>query len=86
MLNNRFGKLGGYVGVKRSYTSTRKPETPGKKPFSFQAINIFELKKQMKSLNVNKPLGPSDIPAWVLKDCMNMIGHPLSYMINNFIS
>ena len=29
----------------------------------------------------------SDIlPAWVLKDCMNIIAHPLCYMINTFIS
>ena len=86
LLNYRFSKLGDYLGVKRMYTSPI-PKPPGRKSFRFQPINILELKKKhIKSLNVNKPLGPSNIPAWVLKDCMNMIAHPLCYMINTFIS
>ena len=39
----------------------------------------------MKELNSNKPLGPSNIPAWVSKDCMNIVAEPLQLLINAFI-
>ena len=42
-------------------------------------------KKHLKRLNKNKPLGPSDIPAWALKDCFNLLAEPLFFMINAFI-
>ena len=42
-------------------------------------------KKALKELNANKPLGPSNIPAWALKDCMNIVAEPLQFPINAFI-
>ena len=55
------------------------------KKFSLQPISLFECKKHLKRLNKNKPLGPSNIPAWALKDCLNLLAEPLCFMINAFI-
>ena len=35
--------------------------------------------------NKNKSIGPHSIPAWVLKDCRNVMAEPLCYLINAFI-
>jgi hypothetical protein len=40
----------------------------------------------LKQLDSSKPLGPSDIPAWALKDGANYIAEPLTYLINSFIA
>ena len=39
----------------------------------------------MTRLNKNNPLGPSDIPAWALQDCLNLLAEPLCFVINAFI-
>ena len=39
----------------------------------------------MKEWNSNKPLGPSNIPAWASKDCMNIVAEPLQFLIIAFI-
>ena len=39
----------------------------------------------MRSLNTNKPLGPSNIPAWALKDSLNVIAEQLTFLINAFL-
>ena len=39
----------------------------------------------MRQLKSNKPLGPSNIPAWALEDCLNIIAEPLTYSINAFL-
>ena len=36
--------------------------------FNFRFITKFECLRTIKTLNPNKPLGPTSIPAWVLKD------------------
>ena len=36
----------------------------------------------MKQLNSNKPLGPSNIPAWALNDCHNIIAEHPTYLLN----
>ena len=36
-------------------------------------------------MNKNKPIGLSKIPAWALKDCLNIIAEPLCFLINSFI-
>ena len=35
---------------------------------------------------MNKPLGPSKIPAWALKDAQSVLAKPLCFLINEFIS
>ena len=39
----------------------------------------------IKKLNIIEPLGPSSIPAWALKDCLNIIAEPLRFMISSFL-
>ena len=46
---------------------------------------MFECKKHLKRLNKNKPLGLSNIPAWALKECLNLLAEPLCFMTNAFI-
>ena len=56
------------------------------KKFSLQPISLFECKKKhLKRLDKIKPLGPSNIPAWALKDCLNLLAEPLCFMIKAFI-
>ena len=83
LLNYRFSRLGDYLGEYKSYIIWQ--DTVNKNEFSFQPISLFECKKQIKILNVNKPLGPSKIPAWALKDAMNVIAEPLTFLINAFL-
>ena len=41
--------------------------------FRFQPISLYECKSHVKSLNINKPLGPSNIPTWALEDFLHII-------------
>ena len=44
--------------------------------FQFRFFTEFELKKELKSLNNQKPIVPSSIPPWALKDgCAIIVGH-----------
>ena len=86
LLNYRFSKLGEYFGQARQYMSTTSKEIQNNnRKISLQPISIIECKKHLKRLNKNKPLGPSDIPAWALKNCLNLLAEPLCFMINAFI-
>ena len=31
-------------------------------------------------------MGPCDVPAWALKDCLNIIAEPLTFLINAFLA
>ena len=39
----------------------------------------------MRQLKFKKTLGPSNIPAGALKDCLNIIAEPLTLLINAFL-
>ena len=56
-----------------------------KKYFRFNPSVFMNVKNSYLCLNKNKPIGPCSIPAWVLKDCRNVIAQPLCYLINAFI-
>ena len=75
MLNYKFSKLGDYLESFSNYIETFKFAT--KKSFKFQPISIYKSQKVLRSLNCNKPMGPSNIPAWALKDCIKIIAEPL---------
>ena len=76
LLNYRFSKLGDYSGVVKKFISS---EHLINEEFQFQPISIYECRKQIKSLNINKPLGPSNIPAWALKDASDVLAEPLTF-------
>ena len=86
LLNYRFSRFGGYLGQATQYMNTTSKEIlNNNRKFRLQPISIFESKQHLKRLNTNKPLGPSDIPAWALKDCLNLLAELLCFMINAFI-
>ena len=37
-------------------------------------------------MNTSKPLGPSKIPAWAIKDAKAALAEPLCYLINQFVT
>ena len=87
LLNYRFSKLGDFIGQCKFF----KEETfnissiPNFAKFSFHPVTLYECKKIVRSLNTKKPLGPSNIPAWALKDSLNVIAEPLTFLINAFL-
>ena len=83
--NYHFWKLGDYL-VKSSIND-KSPEIHfNDESFNFQPISLFTCKKLLKELNIRKPLGPFNIPAWALKDCSNIFAEPLCFLINAFIT
>ena len=54
--------------------------------FQFRFTTEFELKKELTSLNSQKPAGPSSIPPWALKDESDVIVGHLTNVNNSFIS
>ena len=82
LLDNKLSKFGDYLGSFSNYIETFKFAT--KKSFKFQPISIYKSQKVLRSLNCNKPMGPSNIPAWALKDCIKIIAEPLT-LINSFL-
>ena len=87
LLNYRFSKLGDFIGQWNFF----KEETfnissiPNLAKFGFHLITLYECKKIVRSLKTKKPLGPSNIPAWALKDSLNVIAEPLTLLINAFL-
>ena len=41
--------------------------------FQIQPMSIYDRRKQIKSLNINKPLGPSNFQAWAPKDASDVL-------------
>ena len=46
---------------------------------------MYQCKKLVRNINSKKPLGPSNIPAWALKDSVDIVGEPLTFLINAFL-
>ena len=85
LLNYRFSKLGDCLG--NSSRNDKLPELHfNDEIFNFQPMSLFTYNKLLKELNIRKPLGPSNIPAWALKDCTNILAEPLCFLINAFIT
>ena len=49
--------------------------------FQCEPISIYTCKKFLKELDPCKPLGPSETPAWVLKDSLSATAEPLCFLI-----
>ena len=87
LLNYRFSKLGDYIGLKQK-TFNEEIETRDKAnvTFKFQPVTIFACIKFGKELNINKPLGPSNKPAWALKYSISVIAESFCFLINAFLN
>ena len=87
-LNYRFSTLGEYknadppIDVPTEYSVHSKTN----RHFQFRFITHKEMKDAVLLLPLNKPLGPSKIPAWALKDSINTVNPILTMIINECIS
>ncbi|XP_057299217.1 uncharacterized protein LOC130629860 [Hydractinia symbiolongicarpus] len=50
--------------------------------FRLKPITVNETMKHLQSLKRKKSVGLDDLPSWLLKDCMEVIASPLTYIIN----
>ena len=75
LLNYQFSRLGDFfcktntlaaANFKSSFNSLHLVRVQNQ--FQFRFITDFELKKELMSLNNQKPIGPSSIPPWALND------------------
>ena len=82
LLNYTFSHLGDYYGRKIPNNIESKTTL---KLFSFRPTTIKEVFDAVKSLKINKPLGPSSIPAWDIKDGMTEIVPQLTMVINEYV-
>ena len=87
LLNFKFSVLGEYFGERKKFDKTLfSADTGNANRFFFKFVTCKEVHDLIKCLNVNKPLGPSKIPAWALKDAQSVLAEPLCFLINEFIS
>ena len=84
LLNYRFSTLGEFIGLQQ--TNNIPPKTAPRKCFNFRYITTKETNVLIDSLNTSKPVGPSKIPAWAIKDAKAALAEPLCYLINQFIT
>ena len=87
LLNFKFSVFGEYFGERKKIDKTLFSADTGKaNRFFFKYVTFKEVHDLIQCLNVNKPLGPSKIPAWALKDAQSVLAEPLCFLINEFIS
>ena len=84
LLNYRFSTLGEFIGLQQ--TNNIPPKTAPRKCFTFRYITTKETNVLMDSLNTSKPIDPSKIPAWAIKDATAALAEALCYPINQFIT
>ena len=82
LLNYRFSILGKISGSEKTLPKQKRYTW---KTFSFRVVTKKECVDAIKSLSKNKPLGPSLISAWSLKNSSPIITHDLSYIVNSCI-
>ena len=83
LFNYKFATLGNYEGPTIEYNS--EYDHAIRKQFMFRMISEKECLDALKNLDVNKPTGPSTIPAWALNDGLTKLHPHLSFIINAFI-
>ena len=83
LLNYKFSKLGEFLLNKPTIKQNFQQINPNL--FSFRFFTTFECRKALNNLNKNKPLGPSTIPAWALKDGAHILAEPLCFLFNGFL-
>ena len=83
LLNVKFSKLGEFF-ESRNYTLDL-PMVRQKNTFSFRFVTKFECLKTLLALGKFKPLGPSTIPSWALRDAASELAEPICFLLNEFI-
>ena len=85
LLNYKFSALGEYFGKKEQYHFRINPARHSNN-FIFRYTTTKEIFDVLNNLNVKKPLGPSLIPAWALKDAREHIAEPLFFLFKHFLT
>ena len=85
LLNYKFSALGEYFGKKEQYQFCINPALHSNK-FIFRYTTTKEIFDILNNSNVKKPLGPSLIPAWALKDARVHIAEPLCFLFNQLLT
>ena len=80
LLNYRFSASGKIFGKKGQYQFCNNTARNSKK-FIFSYTTAKEIFDILNNLNVKKPLGPSVIPAWALKEAKEHIAEPLCSLL-----
>jgi hypothetical protein len=80
LLNYKFITLGDYNENQIEYPV--KPYLYNKPKFSFKLITDNEVLSYINKLDNRKPLGPSTIPAWAIKDAAKILTPHICYLIN----
>ena len=75
LLNYRFSTLGEFIGLQQ--TNNIPPKSAPRKCFKFRYITTKETNVLVDSLNKSKPVGPSKIPAWAIKDAKAALAEPV---------
>ena len=79
LLNYKFSALGEYFGKKEQYQFCDIPARHSNK-FIFRYTTTKEIFDVLNNLKVKKPLGPSLIPAWALKDAREHIAENNAFL------
>ena len=82
-LNYKFSKLVEYLLNKKTIEQNFQQYNPNK--FCSVSFSTFECRKALNSLNENKPLGPSTLPAWILKDGAHILAEPIGFLFIGFL-
>ena len=82
LFNVCFSNLGIYNGASREYIPNT---TQSIHRFRFSYFTLYNVNSVLLGLDASKPLGPSSIPAWALKDSRSIIATHLCFIFNEFI-
>ena len=85
LLKYKFSQLG-FTGLNENNAPSTASAIRNHKTFSFRYVTLKEILNVIDKLNINKPLGPSNIPAWALKDGKMELAEPLCFLFNQFIT
>ena len=80
-MNYRFSTLGKFQGPQHPL-QTSGTGNPKQKTFSFHYVTEKDCHDVIRALGRNKPIGPSNIPAWAIKDSSSVIVPNLNFLVN----
>ena len=81
LLNYRFSTLEKFQGPQHPLQNS-ETGNPKQKTFSFHYVTEKDCHDAIRALGRNKPIGPSNIPAWAIKDSSSVIVPHLNFLVN----
>ena len=81
LLNYRFSTLGVFKGPSIERLNSTEVNH-GRPKFELRFFTEKEIFDVVKQLNSKKPLGPSKLPAWALKDAISALGPHITFLLN----